>query len=179
MMQKKRQLIAGIVVALIVCAGVVVVNLRVVRVAYHEWQMERAHRAYLAGPTTASGAIDVSVEAEEDYERHRQALVDLGAIVEHHYDLQHLRTRTEESKDFSRRLLSGDCPEHVDFEAPYPYESEPMQLTVWCKLAAASEWDEFIAKHDVADYRERFMDIPSGLGVPTNERDGERSPPNG
>ena len=179
MMRKNGQLIAEIAFALIVCAGVVVVNLRVVRVAYHEWQMERAHRAYLAGPTTASGGIEVSAEAEEDYERHRQALVVLGAIVERHYDLQNLRTHTEESTDFSRRLVSGNCPEHVDFESPYPYESEPMQLTVWCKPAAASEWDEFTAKHDVADYRERFMDIPSGLGVPTNERDGERSPPNG
>jgi hypothetical protein len=32
-----------------------------------------------------------------------------------------------------------------------------MELTVWCDAADARAWDDFVAEHDVPDYRDRFM----------------------
>ena len=98
-----------------------------------------------------------NADAYERYDYHRQKLVNLGAAVERHYRFNHLRVHTEECKHFSRLLLSGPHPDCIDFESPYPDKPEPMSLTVWCNPADASAWDDFIAKHDVPDYRQRFM----------------------
>lgn len=148
-----------VLATLIVVGGIVVVNLRAFQLRYYKWQMERAHQAYLGPKTTSGGFVVVNVPdaAVERYERYRQKLVELGGITERHYSCRHLRVRTDESEHFTRLLVSGRCPNHVDFSSPYPDKPEPLQLTVWCWNRDASAWDHFVAEHDVADYHERFI----------------------
>jgi hypothetical protein len=118
------------------------------------WQQRFANPS----PVDSNGLISYPCgDAELQYEYHRQQLVELGDILERHYAFKHLQVPTCESKHFSQLLLSGSCPSHIDFNSAYPNKPESMQLTIWCRPGDANAWDEFVAKHDVSDYRERFM----------------------
>ncbi|MEN6406436.1 MAG: hypothetical protein ABFC77_08190 [Thermoguttaceae bacterium] len=162
-MRPRRRISVKILISLatlMVVGGIVVVKHRVFQLQYYKWQMERAQRqAYDGQKTTENGFVVAHVprEAEERYEYYRQKLVELGSITERHYVFQHLWVPSDDSKHFSKLLVSGRCPNHVDFLSPYPDKPELTHLTVWCWATDASAWDHFVAEHDVADYRERFL----------------------
>ena len=101
-------------------------------------------------------------DASKRYEYHRQKLVELGSVAERQYNFKHVQKPTSESYHFTHLLLSGLCPNQIDFESPYPAKPEPMHLTVWCDPAEAPAWDDFVAEHDVSDYRDRFMPTEKG-----------------
>jgi hypothetical protein len=159
MMPKRRVLVRVALISLatlVVTSGILIANSRALQLHYYKWQMQRAWRQAYDGPkTTDSGFIvaHVSSEAQKRYEYYRQKLIELRGIVERHYVFRHLRVPTDDSKHFSKLLVSGRCPNHVDFSSPYPDKPEPLQLTVWCWPTDASAWDHFVAEHDVADYR--------------------------
>ena len=161
-MTRRRSLIFAALAALLVSGAIIVINTRPFQVRCHEWQMRRAwHQSYSKPlPPTGDGLVAYELgEANERYEYHRQKLVELGNVAERYYTFRHLQVPTGESEHFSRLLLSGSCPSHIDFLSPYPDEPEAMQLTVWCYTADASAWDDFVAEHDVSDYHDRFMPI--------------------
>jgi len=154
------------VTALLVCGGVAAFRVHDIQVHYHRWRMERAHQAYLGAKTISGGFVVIQVpnDAVDRYEYHRQKLVELRDIVERQYVLKHLEIPTDESKHFSKLLVSRDCPSHIDFESPYPDKPRLLQVTIWCYPPHVSEWDRFIAEHDVPNYRERFMDAGTTKG---------------
>ena len=170
MLKRHPVMLGGVLVALatlLICGGIVVFNLRAFQVRYHRWQMQRAwHQAYSAPTTTDDGFVVAHVdgEADERYEYHRQKLLELRDIVKRHYSFRHLRVPTDASEHFSRLLVSGRCPNHIDFSSPYPDQPEPMQLTVWCSPTDAHAWDDFVAEHDIPDYFKRFMGTRKGGG---------------
>ena len=160
----RRRLIVATIATLVVVGAAVVINTRPVQVRYHNWQMQRAWHQMYSNPLPPKGDGLIAYapgEALQRYEYHRQRLVALGDVAERHYTFKHLKVRTDESNHFSKLILRGPRPKCIDFSSPYPTEppatSKPMQLTVWCSPADTADWDEFVAKHDVADYRDRFM----------------------
>lgn len=163
MVSKRHPAIIGVasvsLVVVLICGGVVVGGRRAFQVGYHRWQMQRVHQAYLEPKTISDGFVVVHVpsDAAGRYEYHRQKLVELGGIVERHYVFEHLRAATDESKHFTKLLVSRGCPNHIDFESPYPDKPQPMQLTVWCWPADAGAWDAFVVSHDIPNYHERFV----------------------
>ena len=169
MVFRRHPIIVGSIFAILVlCGGIVVANLRAVEIYYHTWQMQRAWQQVYSKPLPSNGDGFVCYaggESLESYEYHRQKLVDLGRLAKQHYTFKHLRVPSDESKHFSRLLLSDDCPNHVDFSSPYPNTPEPMQLTIWCWPTDVAAWDQFVEAHDVSDYHERFM----GNGAKTKE----------
>ncbi|MCE5302605.1 MAG: hypothetical protein LLF97_05780 [Planctomycetaceae bacterium] len=157
---RKLILFLAVMASLSICGGVVLVNTRAFQVRYHNWRMKQAWQQRYSNPSppTGDGLISYSPgDAQPRYEYHRQKLVELGDVAERHYAFKHLQVPTRESKHFTRLLLSDSCPSCIDFASPYPNKPEPMQLVVWCRPADAKAWDEFVAKYDVSDYRERFM----------------------
>ena len=159
-----RWFFVATIIGLLVCGSIVVVYIVVVytpafRIHYHRWQMARAGQQRFSNPdVTPDGLVSYACgDAYQKYEYHREKLVELGDICRRHYKFKHLFVPTPESKHFSTLLLSGPCPNHIDFSSPYPNKPELMQLTVWCYVMDANAWDDFVAKHDVSDYRERFM----------------------
>ena len=160
----RHWLIFAAIATLLVVGTAVVINTRPLQVRYHNWQMQRAwHQMYSNPlPPTGDGLITYAPgEALQRYEYHRQRLVTLGDVAERHYTFKHLKVRTDESKHLSKLILHGLRPKCIDFSSPYPTTPpatpEPMLLTVWCRPADTADWDEFVAKHDVANYCDRFM----------------------
>lgn len=158
---KKRLILGTLATLVVLLAGVVlVVRSRTFQIAYHKWQMQRAYDATWgkAPDVQQDGLVGYTVgDSYERYEHHRQQLVELGHIVRKRYTFEHILATTEESEHLSRKLLTGECPPHIDFVSPYPEEPAPMKLTVWCYPENAKDWDDFVARHDRPDYREVFM----------------------
>ncbi len=169
-MTRRRSLIlAALAIVLVgIGIGIVIINSKASQVRYHEWRMQRA-RQQMCVPSQPSAGNVLSVlfayvlgegntlEAFKRYDYHRQKLVELGSVARLHYNFKHVLVPTSESRHLTRLLVSGHCPNCVDFESPYPDKPEPVRLTVWCHPADTVAWNNFIAEHDVADYRGRFM----------------------
>lgn len=163
----KTRIALVMLAASVVCAIGIVSDWRAVQVRYYRWQMWRAWDQAYGGPKgMEDGFVVVHVRggAEERYKYYRQKLCALGAIVERHYVLRHIWTRTDDGKQFTRLLVSRSCPNYIDFESPYPDKSEPMQVTVWCWPRDASAWDEFIRKHDIARPHDSAREQLGGTG---------------
>lgn len=150
-----RILIAICTIAFVI--GVLVVSSASFQIWYHTWQMNRAWNAQFNKPVSDNGLM--GYELDERYPYHRQKLVQLGAIRELHYRLNHILVPSSEGGDFHKRLLSNHPP-CIDFVADCPAVPEPAELTVWCYPGDADAWDQFIAKHDVPDYKARFIMQP-------------------
>ncbi len=170
-MTRRRLLIVAALATLLVCGSIAVINTRAFQVHYHGWQMQRAsaQRFSKERRSIIDGVVVYSLDdalarsdANKRYEYHRQRLVELGRVAERQYTFKHVQTPTPESSHFTHLLSSGPCPNSIDFESPYPDKPEPMQLTVWCHPADAKAWDDFVAEHDVSDYRDRFMPTEKG-----------------
>ncbi len=149
------------VAATLLLAAMVCLNRRTFQIPYHRWQMQRNQERVFGGPKSVPDGIviiDVPEDALDQYEYHRQRLVELGAVAERRYRLRYIRARTDEGAHFARVLLSDKSPPHIDFASPYPDEPEPMLLTVWCHPRDVAMWDTFIEIHDVVDYHARFME---------------------
>ncbi len=138
-----------------------------IQIAYHRWQMERAWSDAFAEPDpSVNGEVAYTLgESYKAYERHRQRLVELGAVCELHYVLENVLARTDEGRHFATLWTSFNCPPCIDCTAPFPDAPEPTQLNVWCYPEDVAGWDAFVAEHDVSDYRERYMSDIAGTDV--------------
>jgi hypothetical protein len=142
---------AAICGAVLLVAGITLSRFRVVQVAYHKWQMQRAWNSTFAGPgtTIAGGLVGYTLgDSYKQYEEHRDALIRLGAARELHYQFKHILTPTPASQRLCKMLVGGERPACIDFESPAPSNPTPMELTVWCYADDALSWDVFVAEQD-------------------------------
>jgi hypothetical protein len=137
------------------------VDWRAVRVRYHDAQMKKAYQEQVENQSVSHdglGGFEVG-EPTARFEYHRDRLVELGTVVHKYYEFRHLRTSTPESSHFNRVLLMEKPVKSIEWTGKYsPAENPvPLSYTVWCYAADASSWDAHFAKHDVPDYKRRFM----------------------
>jgi hypothetical protein len=111
-----------------------VANQTTLAIAFHEWQMERAYRRD---------------EGYDQYEYHRDRLVGLGAIHRMDYRFGSLRNGTPERRMMFRKMLSRQCPAHIDFVSEVMKHPELVELTIWCRPDDVPEWHAFLKLHDV------------------------------
>ena len=120
----------GILAALLVLA-----RTRSFRVAYHKRQMEIAYDATFGGAAASKQHQSENTMGELLYDRytyHRQRLVELGAVRELRYKLEHILVPSDESRHFIKQRFLPKRPHCIDFTSPHPYKPQPMELTIWC-----------------------------------------------
>lgn len=147
-----------LVLVVISIAIVVVLQSRPVRIAYHKFQMQRAWHAIWDESDFIYDGFEVHRDDEDDtrYEYHRNRLIQLSAVHELKFRLRNILEPSEESKHFSKFLLSTERPNCLDFVSPCSQEPKPMELTVWCYARDVQDWNELIATRDVVGYQTKF-----------------------
>jgi hypothetical protein len=139
---------------------------RPLQIAYHRWQMERG-RAYSNGEDAGFGAgfllwtdaVDGITGANMHFEHHLKRLAELGTIRHKVYRLRHVE-RGPGAEDgsyvfvFAKHVCRLPC---LRATSPMPDKPRPMVLEVYNEWPDSAAWDEFVAAHDVPDFRERFM----------------------
>ena len=131
---------------------------RPLQVAYHRWQMDRG-RAYAMGKRTAFGPGDflwVGSRKTDHLNHHAKRLCELGVLANPRYPLRHLHQvkGTEEYDDFIRTAMMT-LP-HVIVHAGGDGRGR-VAIEPFVEKSDVEKWHEFVATHDVPDYREQFM----------------------
>jgi hypothetical protein len=160
--RSKTLWIVALCVALTTAAVLILSSSRF-QIRHHTQAMQRAlDETYAAPDTVDNGLVGYTLgETYDRYTYHRQRLIELGAVRERNFVFKHLRSPTDQSSHLIKLMLSSNRPEAIDWESPHPSDPEPMQLTVWCFTGDSDAWDAFVEKHDVPDYRTRFMASPT------------------
>lgn len=141
-----------VVVALFVLAAIVV-NRATILVSYHDWQMGRAHeRAYADPIVHPNGLVSLEVDGDfEQYEHHRDCLVDLGALCRIDYEFQQVMAPTPKSRALLSLLRDQKSPAYIDFISTHPRSLKPLQITIWCRPNDLPTWQAFLAAQDRGD----------------------------
>ena len=105
---------------------------------------------------------------QERYEYHRNGLVEWGDLAHRHFVLRHIIAPSDEATELWRRLIRT-FPDNIHATSVWPRSPEPMQIDVWDAPSRIAQWEAFVAEHDVANFRERFM--------PESEEGTTTSPP--
>jgi hypothetical protein len=158
-MTPRQYLILVVVSVAVAGLGVLVVLSNAIPIAYHTYRMKRVHKEIYAEPQTSLDGWTAygSGDQWECYEYHRGQLVALGRIIKRQYELQNVLTGTAECDHLITEMLVGRCPTHIDLTAPDRSLSKPMEIIVWCDPEHETAWDEFVARHNIANYRDVFM----------------------
>jgi hypothetical protein len=158
-------LIALLCLGILTTTGFILWQTPTVRIAYHDWRMQHNWDKTFEEPSGESGGLTYydTDTTYAVYQRHRQKLIELGAVEEIQYTFEHIQTATEEGSHLTRHIVNPDCePHRIDMRGSYSTEPAPLNLTVWCYTEHAEAWRRFIEERDVPDYRARFMpDDPS------------------
>jgi hypothetical protein len=150
-------------VALLIAAAIVATTVwnRAIQIDYHNWRMRANFAAHLEQPpeSISGGLSAISVgTAHAAYERHRDRLVELGAIDRHDITLTHIRRPSPESKHFIRWLLRDAKRPFIDWTSPAPPDGDhPLQFTIWCYSSDSEECTQMFLDRDIPDYAARFM----------------------
>lgn len=154
-------LIAALVLTLVAFAGVYT-QFRVFRIPYHQNRMNSDLDAHYEAPEEFGGMVGhVYGDDWKSFERHRDALVELGVISHFRERLNYIKADTPEYKHLSRTLVNcleegSPVPEFVG-ECTWNDKSGVLTVEVWCYPEHDSQWVAFLGSRNVADYRRAFM----------------------
>lgn len=126
------------------------------RIAYHRWRMENAKAHFHSGGGTpvSEGLVryDIS-KVLPVYEYHRDQLVLHGYFFHARYDFNQLPEDDGVHKAIIHRLREA-FPDNHHWTLSYPDN----ELLAWDRPHRRAEWDSFVAKHNVADFIEQFVE---------------------
>jgi hypothetical protein len=90
----------------------------------------------------------------EQAEKHRAALVELGELETERFVLKHLEHTTPEGRDFMRFLWERTHRLDLYWASPSWNQPTPLEFTFWCERGEMEKWRQFFAKYDVPNYWE-------------------------
>ena len=150
----KSRWIIFIVAAATVGMLTLAMNSRPLQIEYHKYFLERLHEAIYDEPTVTSGGL-VGYGDRNQFERQEQhcnRLATLGYFFHKRYDMDKLPDTGEVHSAFWR-LVQSEFPNRR-----YPTLSYPDNvLEVWDLAECEAEWDEFVERHNVPDFADRFI----------------------
>ena len=150
----KSRWIIFIVAAATVGMLTLAMNSRPLQIEYHKYFLERLHEAIYDEPTVTSGGL-VGYGDRNQFERQEQhcnRLATLGYFFHKRYDMDKLPDTGEVHSAFWR-LVQNEFPNRR-----YPTLSYPDNvLEVWDLAECEAEWDEFVERHNVPDFADRFI----------------------
>jgi hypothetical protein len=150
----KSRSIIFIVAAATVGMLTLAMNSRPLQIEYHKYFLERLHEAIYDEPTVTSGGL-VGYGDRNQFERQEQhcnRLATLGYFFHKRYDMDKLPDTGEVHSAFWR-LVQSEFPNRR-----YPTLSYPDNvLEVWDLAECEAEWDEFVERHNVPDFADRFI----------------------
>jgi len=112
------------------------------------WHAYRMRAAFGKAGTSPGGYF-------QRYEESREKLVDLGYLARKEFRLKHILVPSEESHKFwSLSLKVSPGSAHITMSGDEP--ETPDALIVWDRPDRMTEWERFVSKYDVPDYRERL-----------------------
>lgn len=129
-------------------------NSRPLEIEYHKYSLERLHVAIYDEPTVTSGGLVGYGDGNqfERQEQHCNRLATLGYFFHKRYDMDKLPDTGEVHSAFWR-LVQNEFPNRR-----YPTLSYPDNvLEVWDLAECEAEWDEFVDRHNVPDFADRFI----------------------
>ena len=106
---------------------------------------------------------------------HLDGLVASGEAVKREYRLKHLAKFSAEPHHLGGVPSSQGLNSIMVIGQSSHDPSSQAAFTVWCWKKDAAAWDNFVAEHDVPDYRERFMESSPKLRIQSPEPQGEPS----
>jgi len=106
----------------------------------------------------------------ERYEYHRNKVVQWGELAHREFLLQHIVKPSDEAEQLWRRLQQA-FPDNIHVTSTCPRTPEPMRIEVWDHPSRMSQWEAFMAEHDVSDFRTRFR--------PTSDEDSTKDTQDG
>lgn len=171
MRSRSKRTISIVFVMLGASVAFFMIRFNELQVGYHRWKMQRSHDSFMAEVISSrdvSRGIIPDGEYQE-YEYHRQQLVDLGVVSETTYHFNHILHPSDASHHLSKLFFSSRSPDCIDLSLPSLVEPQPMEMTVWCYGVDKPEWESLIAARDIPNYTERFMTETNSVGV-TNDR---------
>ena len=141
---------------LVVVAVCVVVSSRSSRIRHHLHRMQIAHDAIYAEPSTVTPEGLVGYGSQELFDRHdyhRDRLVELGYYFHATYEMENIPDSEEGVQNALWKLVMASFP-----DSRHPTLSHPDNvLEVWDVSSRRPDWDAFVKKHDVSDFKDRFM----------------------
>ena len=150
----KSRSIIFIVAAATVGMLTLAMNSRPLQIEYHKYFLDRLHEAIYDEPTVTSGGL-VGYGDRNQFERQEQhcnRLATLGYFFHKRYDMDKLPDTGEVHSAFWR-LVQSEFPNRR-----YPTLSYPDNvLEVWDLAECEAEWDEFVERHNVPDFADRFI----------------------
>ena len=118
--------------------------------------MQAAHNAIHSKPTTVTPSGLVGFGSKELFDRHnyhRDRLVDLGHYFHATYKMENLPKTEDGVHSALWKLVTSHFP-----DSSLPTLSWPDNvLDVWDIPARRQDWDAFVKKHNVSDFKQRFM----------------------
>ncbi len=119
---------------------------------YSAW--ERFH----SKPEVVGNLVGYSDEAAwEQFEYHRDQLVELGQFGHVEYTFRNISVRADEARHLLRLMLHKQCPDALYWQSPHPNAPEPLRIDLWCELRLIPEWEAFLKSRDIPSYRSEFM----------------------
>lgn len=153
----------------LIFAGLVLIALmlqRPLRIAFHVYRYELALqemsvpqkpspiRSLLLSLMTGGG--DSSDLYSDCIDGSLARLVELGYLRHREFVFKHVAAPCDEGKALWR-LVEKEFPGNLYVAGSWPETPEPFRLSVWERPPRMAEWEAFVAKYDVPDFRERYM----------------------
>lgn len=129
-------------------------NSRPLEIEYHKYSLERLHEAIYDKPSVTSGGLVGYGDGNQfkRQEQHCNRLATLGYFFHKRYDMDNLPDTGEVHGAFWQ-LVQNEFPNRR-----YPTLSYPDNvLEVWDLAECEAEWDEFVDRHNVPDFADRFI----------------------
>jgi hypothetical protein len=137
--------VASLVLAALVLAAL---SSRPLQIAWHRSEMDNAFSRLKNERIYENGSIFLSTRHLEKFERHRDELVRLRALIRREYQFLHVWVPTAQSKNLLGSLLKDEGPPRVYWDSIHPQTKEKLQLTVWCWPNDVPDWETFIKAAD-------------------------------
>lgn len=152
----------------LIFAGLVLIALmlqRPLRIAFHVYRYELAFqemsvskkpspiRPLLLSLMTGGDSSDLYSDCIEGSP---PRLVELGYLSHRKFVFKHIASSCDEGKALWR-LVEKEFPGNLYVAGSWPGTPEPFHLSVWERPHRMAEWEAFVSKYDVPDFRERYM----------------------
>ena len=151
----KTRILIATVIFLPLAGATAIIFSKPLQVTYHRRALGRLYEEIYAEPSVTSGGLIGYGDGDqfERQDRHCQRLAELGYFFHERYEMENLPDTGEVHSAFWR-LVQKEFPDRR-----YPTLSYPNNvLEVWDLAEHKPQWDAFVAKHNVPDFAEQFME---------------------
>lgn len=132
-------------------------NTKGIRIQYHLWRFKVAHNQIWSGNSVNEGGGLVSYTvpngAIENYDYHRDQLVDLGYLFYRRYTMDKLQPNEDAVEAFNKLLLNMWPSMHPPPALPAAASSIPGVWDFWGRVQDQKMWDNFFATNNVSEFQ--------------------------